>query len=73
MIVGWEFFDFLFKTILKDPDMKNAVDKIDMNKLLNDVETLENIGVDISFISDIRKLYKLQTVPETLQVFFHDY
>lgn len=51
--------------------MKNAVDKIDLNKLLNDIESLENIGVDVSFISDIRKLYKLQIVPETHQVIFH--
>ncbi|VIO95854.1 Conserved hypothetical protein, putative [Brugia malayi] len=47
--------------------MKNAVDKIDLNKLLNDVESLENIGIDVSFTSDIRKLYKLQTVQETRQ------
>uniref|UniRef100_A0A1I8EQ81 Bromo domain-containing protein n=1 Tax=Wuchereria bancrofti TaxID=6293 RepID=A0A1I8EQ81_WUCBA len=47
--------------------MKNAVDKIDLNKLLSDVESLENIGIDVSFTSDIRKLYKLQTVPETHQ------
>ncbi|EFO22278.1 hypothetical protein LOAG_06208 [Loa loa] len=47
--------------------MKSAVDKIDLNKLLSDVESLENIGVDVSFVSDIRKLYKLQTVPETRQ------
>lgn len=50
--------------------MKNAVDKIDLNKLLSDIESLENIGVDVSFIGDIRKLYKLQIVPETPQVFF---
>ncbi|VDK75517.1 unnamed protein product [Litomosoides sigmodontis] len=47
--------------------MKNAVDKIDLNKLLSDIESLENVGVDVSFISDIRKLYKLQIVPETPQ------
>ncbi|KAL3997419.1 hypothetical protein ACH3XW_10835 [Acanthocheilonema viteae] len=46
---------------------KNEMDKIDLNKLLSDIESLENIGVDVSFISDIRKLYKLQMVPETHQ------
>lgn len=51
--------------------MKTALDKIDLNKLLSDVESLENIGVDVSFISDIRKLYKLQAAPETCQVFFY--
>ncbi|VDM95172.1 unnamed protein product [Thelazia callipaeda] len=44
-----------------------ALDKIDLNKILSDVESLENIGVDTSFISDVRKIYKLDPESETIQ------
>lgn len=50
--------------------MPNPLDKVDMNILLSDVESLENIGIDVSFVSDVRKLYNLQTVADTHQVIF---
>uniref|UniRef100_A0A915AJ43 Bromo domain-containing protein n=1 Tax=Parascaris univalens TaxID=6257 RepID=A0A915AJ43_PARUN len=45
-----------------EPDAK--VPEIDsaeeMEKLLCDVESLENIGIDVSFVSDVRKLYGVE-------------
>lgn len=39
-----------------------------MEKLLCDVESLENIGIDVSFVSDLRKLYGVEEGSTSPQV-----
>ncbi|VDK43661.1 unnamed protein product [Anisakis simplex] len=57
------------KALQTEPDAK--VPELDSNddveKLLCEVESLENIGIDISFISDMRKLYNVKPESTTSQ------
>lgn len=43
-------------------------DDLGMNKLLDEIQSLENIGIDTSFISDVRKLYDLESPGNSSQV-----
>lgn len=48
--------------------MPDLDDDVNMDKLLDSIESLENLGIDVSFVPEVRKIYGSKAVSKTSQV-----